>query len=118
MRGDRDRILHMLEMCDLLLQHASDQRRLADDPVIQAAAQRWIEVLGEAASHVSDETKSAYPEVAWREIAGIRVILAHAYFHVEQDIVGRVIDHEVPLLRAQLQPAADSLTNSEGDSRA
>ena len=118
MRGDRDRILDMLEMCDLLLQHASDQRRLADDPVIQAAAQRWIEVLGEAASHVSDETKSAYPEVAWREIAGIRVILAHAYFHVEQDIVGRVIDHEVPLLRAQLQPVADSLANSEGDSRA
>ena len=60
----------MLEMFDLLLEHASDPRRLADDPVIQAAAQPWIEVLGEAASHVSDETKSASPEVAWREIAG------------------------------------------------
>lgn len=109
MRGDRDRILDMLEMCDLVLEHASDPRRLADDPVTQAAAQRWIEVLGEAASHVSDATKAANPEVAWREIAGIRVILAHAYFHIEQDIVGNVIHRDVPRLRAQLQPIADSL---------
>ena len=105
----------MLEMCDLLLEHASDGRRLADDPVIQAAAQRWIEVLGEAASHVSDETKLAHTEIAWREIAGIRVILAHAYFHIEQDVVGNVIDQNVPVLRAQLQPIADSLAKSEGD---
>ena len=61
MRGDRDRILDMLEMCDLPVEHASDEHRLADDPVTQAAAQRWIEVLGEAASHVSDATKTAHP---------------------------------------------------------
>ena len=83
MRRDRDRILDMLEMCDLLIQHASDERRLADDPVTQAAAQRWIEVLGEAASHVSDELQTKHPEVAWREIIGIRLILAHAYFHID-----------------------------------
>ncbi len=113
MRGDRDRILDMIEMCDLLLEHASDRQRLVDDPVIQAAAQRWIEVLGEAASHVSDEIKGAHPQVAWREISGIRVILAHAYFHIEHDIVGNVIDNDVPLLRAQLAPIADSLSDDD-----
>jgi len=114
-RGDRDRILDMLEMCHLLMEHASDKDRLADDPVIQAAAQRWIEVLGEAASRVSDETKRAHPEVAWREITGIRVILAHAYFHIEQDVIGNVVARDVQRLRAQLQPIADSLANSERD---
>lgn len=63
MRSDRDRLLDMLEMCDLLMEHAADQRRLTDDPVIQAAAQRWIEVIGEAASHVSDELKLAHADV-------------------------------------------------------
>ena len=76
MRGDRDRILDMIEMCDLLLEHAADRSQLEDDPVTQAAAQRWIEVLGEAASHVSDEIKVEHAEVAWREISGIRVIRA------------------------------------------
>ena len=56
----------MIEMCDLLVRHASDPEALAENPVVQAAAQRWIEILGEAASHVSDETKAAHPEVPWR----------------------------------------------------
>ena len=113
MRGDRDRILDMLEMCDLLLEHASDERRLTDDPVTQAAAQRWIEVLGEAASHVSGELQTAHPEVAWREIAGIRLILAHAYFHIDQDIIGNVISEHVPRLRAQLHQISESLVDSD-----
>jgi len=33
----------MVEMCDLILEHAADPDRLAKDPVVQAAAQRWIE---------------------------------------------------------------------------
>lgn len=113
MRADHDRILDMIEMCDLLVEHASDLSRLTDNPVIQAAAQRWIEVLGEAASNVSEETKRAHPEVAWREITGIRVILAHAYFHIGQDIIGNVIEHDVPRLRAQLQPIAKSLADTD-----
>lgn len=63
MRGDLDRLLDMVEMCDLLLAHAGDPVVLAKDPVVQAAAQRWIEVLGEAATHVSDELKQASPDV-------------------------------------------------------
>jgi uncharacterized protein with HEPN domain len=103
----------MLEMCDLLVEHASDERRLAEDPVTQAAAQRWIEVLGEAASHVSDELQTVHPEVAWREITGIRLILAHAYFHIDQDIIGNVISAHVPRLRAQLLQIAESLVDSD-----
>jgi len=110
MRGDRDRLLDMIEMCDLLLRHASDRVALATDPVIQAAAQRWIEVLGEAAAHVSDETKTTHPEIPWRDIIGTRVILAHAYFHIDQDIIGQVIDRDVPALRIQLVAAAGAVS--------
>ena len=97
----------MLEMCDLLLAHASDPSVLATDPVVQAAAQRWVEVLGEAASHLSDEVRSAHPEVPWREIIGTRVILAHAYFHVDQDIIGNVVERDIPAIRVQLQAILD-----------
>ena len=103
MRSDRDRLLDMLEMCDLLIAHASDDETLATDPVVQAAAQRWIEVLGEAATHLSEELRSAHPEIPWREIIGTRVILAHAYFHVDQDIIGDVVKRDVPAIRDDLQ---------------
>ena len=79
MRGDADRLLDMIEMCDLLIAHASDPTKLQDDPVTQAAAQRWIEVLGEASAHVSEELKTDHPAVPWRDLVGMRTILAHAY---------------------------------------
>jgi hypothetical protein len=43
-RHDHDLLLDVVEMCELLLTHASDRERLANDPVVQAAAQRWIEM--------------------------------------------------------------------------
>lgn len=109
MRNDEDRLLDMIEMCDLLLTYASDQEQLATDPVVQAAAQRWIEVLGEAASRLSDDVRDSNPEIPWREIIGTRVILAHAYFHVDQDVIGGVVDRDIPAIRSKLQVILASL---------
>ncbi len=92
----------MVEMCDLLLEHAADLDLLERDPVVQAAAQRWIEVLGEAASKVSVGVTSAHPEIPWRDIIGTRVILAHAYFHIDPAVIRQVIGTDVPQLRRQL----------------
>mgnify|MGYP002634966416 FL=1 len=64
-------------------------------------------MLGEAASHLSDEVRSAHPEVPWREIIGTRVILAHAYFHVDQEIIGNVVERDIPAVRVQLQAILD-----------
>ncbi len=93
----------MIEMCDLLLEHAADLDLLDIDPVVQAAAQRWIEVLGEAASKVSTGVTSAHPEIPWRDIIGTRVILAHAYFHIDPAVVRQVIGTDVPQLRRRLE---------------
>ncbi len=112
-RSDRDRLLDTVEMCDRLIEHATDPGLLATDPVVQAAAQRWIEILGAAASRISDATKNAHPEIAWRYIVGMCVILAHAYFDIDVDIVGRVITDNVPRLRQQLQALLDGLDGDD-----
>lgn len=96
-------------MCELLLTHASDADALAHDPVVQAAAQRWIEVLGEAASHLSDQLKGEHPEIPWRELVGVRVVLAHAYHHVDSDIIGTVVARDVPALHRDLAVIIDAL---------
>jgi uncharacterized protein with HEPN domain len=66
-------------------------------------------VLGEAASHISVEAQAASPDVPWRKIIGTRIILAHAYFHIDQDIVGSIVSDEIPDLRRHLKIALDSL---------
>lgn len=78
--------------------------------MVQAAAQRWIEVLGEAASKISPEVTDAHPEIPWRDIVGTRVILAHAYFHIDPAVVRQVISTDVPRLRQQLEVVRSELT--------
>lgn len=111
MRGDRERVLDMIEMCDLLLAHVSDPALLDTDPVVQAAAQRWVEILGEAAANVSTGVTSAHSEVPWRDIVGTRVILAHAYFHIDPGVLRSVLTEDIPRLRTQLIAIERELTD-------
>ena len=99
----------MIEMCDLLTLHAADRSVLERDAVVQAAAQRWVEILGEAASHVSEGLRSAHPEVPWREIIGTRVILAHGYFHIDEDVIGEVVTRHVPALVHHLRIISEAI---------
>jgi uncharacterized protein with HEPN domain len=72
---------------DVLLKDMADHARMAvtaaagkarqdldEDPVLAAALERFIEVVGEAASRVSDETRSRLPGVPWTEIIGMRAL--------------------------------------------
>lgn len=64
------------------------------------------------ASKISDDVKNAHPEIAWRDIVGTRVILAHAYFQIDPTIVRRVITHDLPVLRAQLARILEDLQDN------
>lgn len=60
---------------------------LADAKTVDAVV-RNLEVLGEAAKHVPDEMRTRYPAVEWKKIAGMRDVLAHEYFGIDEDICG------------------------------
>ena len=50
-----------------------------EDRMIQAAVEREVEIIGEAARRISDAFKEAHPEVPWRNIVGMRNLLAHEF---------------------------------------
>jgi uncharacterized protein with HEPN domain len=62
-----------------------------------------LEVIGEAAKRLPAEIKDAHPEIAWRDIAGLRDIIVHEYFGLDRDIVWDVVENRVPVLLAQLR---------------
>ncbi len=64
----------------------------------QDAVARNLEIIGEAVKGLSEEIRSANPDVPWKQIAGMRDVLIHHYFGVKMDIVWQVVaDHLPPL---------------------
>ena len=62
-----------------------------------------IQVIGEAASGLSDELTSAHPKVPWRQIVAIRNRVVHGYFEVDLDILWDVATIDVPHLADQIR---------------
>lgn len=89
---------------------------LEDDDVLAAALERFIEILGEAAGRVSEETRSAMPEVPWRAIVSMRNRLVHGYAAVDRDIVWAVVTTDLPNLVKTLEHhlATPRLPDSDG----
>ncbi len=106
MRDDEAKVADIIEACEQIAQHiGGDHDRFRTDPVIQAAAQRWLEIIGEASARLSDEFKHMHAEVAWRDLVGMRNILAHGYFHVDDDVVWLAVERDVPLLLVAMRSA-------------
>lgn len=55
-------------------------------------------VIGEAVKNLPAEVREEHSEIPWREIAGMRDFVAHAYFALDLDILWNAIDQEVPTL--------------------
>ncbi len=104
MRSDPERLEDILEMCRNLSEHVLLRvDSLATDPVLLAAAERWIEILGEAMAGVSPELRSAHPDVPWREAIATRNILAHGYFDLDLSALRVVVERDGPALERQIR---------------
>ena len=73
------------------------------DAVLAAALERFIEVVGEAASKTSPATRESLRGVPWFEIIGKRNRLVHGYASVDHDIVWTVVTSDLPNLVREIR---------------
>jgi len=104
-REDTAVIQDIKEAIDRIMSYTSrmEYDGFLQDYKTQDAVIRNIEILGEAAKLLSDETKEKYPNIPWKDIAGTRDKLIHDYFGVNIDIVWDIAKNEIPSLSAQLK---------------
>lgn len=79
------------------------KEKFLETPMIQDAVIRNFEIIGEATKRLSPELKSAYPDVAWKQIAGLRDILIHDYLKVSLNRVWGIIEQNVPQLKQTVE---------------
>jgi uncharacterized protein with HEPN domain len=77
---------------------------IENDPLLWMALERAIEVAGEAATRLSDETRRRHPDVEWRELISTRVLLAHAYHRVDLELLWDIAVNDLPRLAEALGP--------------
>jgi uncharacterized protein with HEPN domain len=97
-REDAIRLRHIIEAAETAQEFITGRRRddLDSDRMLLFALVRAIEIMGEAASRVSAESRSLASAVPWGDIIGMRNRLIHAYHKVDPDIVWRTATQEIP----------------------
>ena len=71
--------------------------------MLRMAVLHVVQIIGEAASRVSEPARAAVPGVEWPVMVAMRNRLVHAYFDVNTEILWATVTLSLPGLLAQLQ---------------
>ncbi len=83
------------------------RKSLNTDRQLVLAIVKSIEIIGEAATKITDETRNAYPQIPWASIVGMRNRLIHAYFDINLNILWKTVKKDIPALIAELEKIVD-----------
>ena len=106
MPRDEAYLLDILLAARRAIEHASKTNwdEFQKNTLYQDAIVRTIEIIGEAAARISDETKTAHTEIPWKEIIGMRNRLIHEYLDVDVQKVWKTVKEDIPPLIKKIQP--------------
>ncbi len=77
--------------------------------MVQDAVTRNVEIIGEACSKVSKETKDRFPEIPWRDIVAMRNILIHEYFRADPETIWNVVKFNIPDIKSHILKIVNSV---------
>ena len=105
--SDVIRLRHMLDAAKEALSFISGRSSedLSRDRMLVLALVKEIEIIGEAASRISDESRKALPRIPWPKIIAMRNRLIHAYADVDLSIVWDTLTGALPELLRELEIA-------------
>ncbi len=103
--GDRARVMHILEAIGHINAY-TEKVAFSDfeqNDMMVFACIKQLEIIGEAANHLSDSTKDSFPEISWKEIIGLRHVLVHQYYEVNVQLIWGIVSNDLPTFKTQIE---------------
>ena len=107
LKDDAVRLRHMRDAAKdaLLFSQGRTRSDLDADRMLVLALVKAIEIVGEAATQLSNETRSTVPNLPWTDIIAMRHRLVHAYFDIDLDVLWQTVQQDLPVLLAEASAA-------------
>jgi uncharacterized protein with HEPN domain len=104
MRQLRERLEDILEaVAQIETEQAKGKSAFDENPLVQVWMVHHLMIIGEAVRAIDPAERSKYPSVPWRQIAGMRNILVHDYFRINQEIVWETVEKHLPALKTEVE---------------
>jgi len=99
----------ILDSCGKILRFTAQMPfdQFVEDEKTYDAVVRNLEIIGEAAKNVPEDIRLRYPGIEWRKIAGLRDIIAHEYFGIDNDILWDIIQNKIRSLQEEVRRILD-----------
>jgi uncharacterized protein with HEPN domain len=81
--------------------------------MISSAVIRKFEIIGEATKNISETIRNKYPEIPWKEMAGMRDRLIHLYFGIKYDLVWHTIKDVIPLVKPLIRKVTEDIVTQK-----
>ena len=94
-------ILDAMDSIELFVK-GMDFEEFKKDDKTSSAVIRKFEIIGEATKYLPEDIKKDYPDIPWREMAGMRDKLIHFYFGIKYELVWRTIKDVIPQIKPSL----------------
>ncbi|MCK4560836.1 MAG: DUF86 domain-containing protein [Calditrichia bacterium] len=107
--ADEVRLKHILDAISEIEQY-TENNSIEDfnkNSMLKFASVKQLEIIGEAANHISEELIKEFPEIKWRNVIGLRNLLVHEYFGIDIQIVWNIIVNDLPKLKIQIKNVLD-----------
>ena len=101
---------HILDAINQIEEYTNgiDREEFLETRMVQDAVVRQLEIIGEATKNLSSNVTESYPQIPWKEIAGMRDKLIHVYFGVDLDEVWNTAKRDIHDLKSVLKSILES----------
>lgn len=102
--GDKVRVQHIFDaICEIENYVVDcDIESFSSNSMMRFACIKQLEIIGEAANHITDDIQLKYSSIEWKQIIGLRNIFVHEYFGIDSNIVWDIISNDLPSLKLKI----------------